>query len=237
MPCSNPRCPERLAILLMLVCFAAPAIAEQNWSVRLLGVKVGQMQLNWTQNANTYDATARFQTTGMAGALAKVRFNLHSKGTTAPTLVPLMYQEDMHTGQRQSAARVTFQNGKPAQVTGRLEQTKPSAPMVFSSPLDPMAALYESLHARPKEQLCKVDRQVFDGARLTHIRLIKRQTSGGDIICTGRYDRVAGYPAKAMAQADHFPIEITFQRQGPLWHPSRVKLKSLYGPVTLIRRD
>ena len=57
------------------LCAAEPA----RFAVQLLGVRIGQLEMSGRAGGGAYAARARFRTTGAAGLLARVRFDLAAR--------------------------------------------------------------------------------------------------------------------------------------------------------------
>lgn len=211
------------------------------FSVQALGVKVGNLHLTSEEaGPDQYAVAATFQTTGLAGALRRVGFTMKSHGTgRGLALSPLVYQEDMRTGRRSSSARLEYSGGVPQTSGGGqgVSDAVPADPAAQSGTLDPMTALYLVLRDQPRDQVCRLDRAVFDGARRTRVVLTRPVPADGGIDCVGRFIREAGYTPAQMAERRAFDLQLSY-RPGPggLLRLTRARVQSIHGPVLLIRR-
>ena len=217
------------------LCAAEPA----RFAVQLLGVRIGQLEMSGGAGGGAYAARARFRTTGAAGLLARVRFDLAADGATGGAvadggLVPAHYSEDMHTGRRRSASRLEAARGLLAPVGNRGTAAAPAPP---PGALDPMTALFAALRDQPEAALCRLDAPVFDGERHTRIRLTGRAVTADGIACSGTFSRVSGYSAGELAERRHFPLSVTYRRQGRLWRAMAAEVRTLHGKVRLVRVD
>lgn len=233
----SPRIRRYGLLAATVLLLAAPAQAQtqtERWSVRLLAVKIGELTLGQAQSANRYSAVAHFKTTGVAGTLAKVRFDMRGKGRMdGTTFVPSTYSETMHTGQRQSETTLAF----TAATLQQAQALRPHGIADIAALSGPLAAILNSLTSSEAPPSCAGARMVFDGARLTRLIWTGQTQTDESITCLGRYERIAGYTEKALQDADHFPISVTYQQVGAEWQAQRARVRSLYGKVSLHRRD
>ncbi len=200
---------------------AAPALsdsAQASFGVRLFGAPVGQMVLAKNANGSAYAAKGEFRTTGLAGLLARVRFTMSARGVGAmPDLRPRSYEEDVDTGYRTSAVRVSFAAG--------------------DARIDPLTGLIAALIDRDADKGCAFDGQTFDGKRAMRVRI--RPAAGGvgdSLTCSGLLTRLSGYTEAEMADAVSFPFTIRFERAGDRLVAMRADIDTIHGKVALLRR-
>lgn len=237
----NRKCPARAAVglaMALLLTPAATAAAEpQRYAVRAFGVRIGELTLDTREAGGAYAASARFRTTGLAGALAHVRFDMRSEGKLHPHLAPLSYVEQVETGRRSSDATLTFGSGGPTLSGGRAGAEGPAVPArLRRNTVDPMTALFAALRPRPRSALCDLDLAVFDGARLNRLTLARASEQAGTITCAGRFDRHAGYPPEEMARQPGFTVSLIFSGPQDRMQATRAEVETVHGPVTLILR-
>lgn len=197
---------------------AMPAGAETiAYQVRLSGVPIGKLEIVQSAGAGRYDANATFQTTGLVGAVAKVKFLMESDGTGAlPEIDPARYREDMNTGFRTSKTTLTFGSS--------------------DARVDPMSALYMVVGTRPLEAGCAVDRTTWDGVRQMRLQMSEASKTESTLVCNGYAARQKGYDPKEMKRAPGFPGTVTYERRGDMWVATKLTATSIHGPLTLLRK-
>ena len=234
------KCPERrgllpacaVALMLTTVAPAAGEVTKARFSVQAVGIKVGELHLEGEIVAEGYTARARFATTGLAGTMAPVRFDMAAYGSGR--FAPSGYREDIDTGTRQSTAQLAYSGGVPQLAGGRLGKQDPPAvaPKNLRGTVDPMTALFAVLRDRPADGFCDIDMAVFDGARLTRILL----ADAGNGECSGWFTRVAGYSTRELARFGRFRVRLFHGGHEGLMQVERVQVQTVHGPVTLLRR-
>jgi hypothetical protein len=204
-----------MRFVLVFVLLATPALAESHrYGVSMFGLAFGVMQLEVREGARDYALAARFRTTGVAGLLARVRFDMQATGrVTGPWLSSRTYREDVDTGRRVSSADLSFAAGD-----GRL---------------DLISALWMGLRDRPATLGCAFQAQTFDGTRELHVSLRPAGESATMVTCRGEVRRGAGYTAAELAQRRQFPIEASYRRVGELLRFHELKVHTLHGKATL----
>ena len=225
-----------LAIAAVLALLPPLAQADQHWSVHALGVRVGELTINMRETETRYTAKSRFQTTGLAGVLARIRFDIQAKGTRAgQSYAPATYRGDIHTGRRQSATALDFSGDIPRKTKGEHTPAVPIADAALKGAIDPMTMMWRVL--RDRADPCQLDGTQFDGTRLVAIRLLTARPNGDRLICEGEYHRLGGYTQEELDEITVTPLEVTFTRKGELWQAEQVWVKTRYGAATLKRRD
>ena len=240
MPCTCLKCPERpgrtlLAVAWMLI---APAVvgAEQLWSVHALGVKVGELRLQVQEDAEGYRLRSRFETTGVAASLARIRFDIRAEGLREGEVYrPVTYRGDIDTGRRQSATTLDFSGPAPRETTGTHRPAVPISDTALRGAIDPMTMMWRVLRDRPEP--CALDGTQFDGTRLVAIRLVRSEMDGDRLVCHGEYHRLGGYTAEELAEITVTPMIVTFERNGGNWRAVQVWVRTRHGPATVRRRD
>lgn len=212
---------------------AAGPLAER-FAVHALGFKVGELHLAGTLETRRYTVTSQFHTTGLAGALARVRFSMKAGGRRdGATFHPAFYVEDMDTGRRESRARLDFSG--PLVAAG---VAAPIGPDALRDVVDPLTAILMVLRDHPSPPDCTLRQRVFDGERLTELQLTRRDTADDMLSCGGSFRRLAGYPARDMARWPEFPLRIDYTPDPATGYhrATRIQVQTIYGPATLVRR-
>ncbi|NRB34925.1 MAG: DUF3108 domain-containing protein [Rhodobacteraceae bacterium] len=227
-----------LAAFCVALALPVSAMADQPvYAVRILGVKVGEMKLASQENANSYSVAASFNTTGLAGALSRVYFNVTAQGgKSGDRFVPSRYTEQMDTGERVENGALTWQGGLPRRDGERFEDSNQLPAAQVRGAVDPMTGLFIVARDRPAEALCNIDQKIYDGERLTKIVFTKRETRGDAVICSGRFQRLAGYSQDDLENNAIFPLTVTYRPAGDQMQMTEVRVKTIYGDATLNRR-
>jgi hypothetical protein len=205
-----------LGVLLALP--ASGENAQASFNVRLFGAPVGQMVLAKNAEGMAYAAKGEFRTTGLVGLLARVRFTMSARGVGAmPDLRPRSYEEDVDTGYRTSAVRVSF--------------------AASDARIDPLTGLIAALIDRDAAMGCAFDGRTFDGKRAMRIQIRPTAGSLDDVLtCAGHLTRLSGYTVDEMADAVSFPFSIRFERVGDRLVAKHAEIDTIHGKVALLRR-
>jgi hypothetical protein len=211
-----------LVAVLLLVFLALPARAGSGlaaqFEVRVFGLPVGALVIRRSDDgAGGYAGEGRFATTGVVGLLARVWFEMHSRGQMRRMeLAPRFYAEVMDTGKGPERSEAAFRPGD-----GRL---------------DPLAAILTDVAPRPVSAGCAANREIFDGVRTNRLILVEQSRADDAITCAGEYRRVAGYSAQELARQPGYRLSITYRVTGDQMMADRVQSASDFGAVTLLRR-
>ncbi|MEQ9695064.1 DUF3108 domain-containing protein [Shimia sp. SDUM112013] len=248
MPCRLRACPVSIPALprffrsalptaAVVVSLAGPATSEQLWSVHAFGVKVGELRVKMQETGSTYQGAGKFETTGLVGIVASIRFDAASNGRIGPDgYVPSRYEGHINTGKRVSETELLFSGGTPKEVSGKQDPAVPIQPTDLAGALDPMTLMWMTLRDLPAPPACTQDEKQFDGTRLARLRLTERIEDGAEITCAGSYDRLGGYTSEELAEMSRSPTSVTYRLEDGTWRASKVRLSSRHGPATLVRR-
>jgi len=247
MPRMTPFCLPRPAHLLLslLLCAAVgmPQAGQANsetqkWSVHAFGFKVGELDVAAQQTQSTFSGKGSFYTTGLAGALRRIRFTVQSQGAVRGSkITPARYDGYINTGKRVSETSLSFTGNLPRKTAGAQTPAAPISDQAKRGAIDPMTMMWLTLRNQKADKLCTLDQKQFDGTRLVRITLKSRQNGNGKVTCTGTYDRIGGYSADELAELKTSPLSIVYTPEGDLWRASEVHLTSSHGKAKLFRRD
>lgn len=216
--------PSRRDTLRMMLAFWASlslpmgAQADQadqiTFDVVLMGLKAGELQINGKIEGNGYGANGSLATTGILGALRKLRYDAAVWGSTSGTgFTPVRYEENADTPSRKSKSTMVYQGGTPVSVSREPPRTPRDTdldPKKQAGTVDPLTALYAVLRDVDRDQICTLSMQIFDGARRSMVTLDSPVPDGQQIRCSGEYRRVAGFKAKEMQEKSRFPFTLTY---------------------------
>lgn len=231
----------RAHVLLMILSFL-PAIgmAEQSrFALRALGVKVGELVLVSDLSASRYAVEGQLSTTGLAGAIKRVRFVLEARGRRkGARFSPVQYIEDMDTGRRISRVRLDYRNGiaraSGPKISDRGDYAVTDAQQ--RGAVDPLTGIFMVLRDQNPAELCTMRQKLFDGERLTEIALTRRIDENGKVRCVGAFTRLAGYPPGDLRTGSRFPVSVTYEPHDDVMRATRVDAQTIYGPAVVLRK-
>lgn len=233
--------PKRLCAVLLIVCMAPKMVQAEpdRFALRALGVKVGEMTLSADLDTTRYAVSGRLATTGLVGAVKRIKFVLQAEGRRNGTsFVPRHYVEDMDTGRREARVRLDYSNGV-ARASGP-EISNRGAHAVTDAQqrgaVDPLTAIFMVLRDQRPEDLCSLRQKIFDGERLTEIALTQRREIDGRVQCSGAFTRIGGYAPGDLRQGSQFPVKVTYAPAGPVMRALRVEAQTIYGAATVVRK-
>lgn len=250
MPCYLRACPERnipkarkyfraLRWAAAIVAISLPAQAEQLWSVHAFGFKVGELRVDMRETVQTYQGTGQFTTTGLAGILARIRFDVSAEGrVTSQSYQPAQYSGHIDTGKRISKTDLDFTGPVPKKTGGAQTSAVPIPPADLIGALDPMTMMWLSVQDRSAHDLCTQNRTQYDGTRLSRLTLTTRHDETVDkITCSGTYDRLGGYSPEELTEMSTSPASVMYRRSGDIWRAEQIRVRTRHGTATLIRQN
>jgi hypothetical protein len=228
-----------LALAVALLPAQAPAGQEQlRFDVLFRGLPVARIALTARDDGAVYAVAGRVETTGIAAAFRRVRFGMQAEGRWRGARPrPRRYAEDVDTGRRRSTVEMRFDGGRP-----RIVRQAPSpgpaavAPRDAAGHADPLSALWRLVRGGARDTLCDFALPVYDGARQSELAVAASETTSS-VHCRGRYTRLAGFPADAMAERPTFPFSAVYAERGGQYVLTEVEAMSLLGPIRIVRRD
>jgi hypothetical protein len=230
---------------ILALCMALPSAAPAEtyaFDVTLAGVRVADMTVSGEESAKIYRATARVQTRGLAGAVRPVRWDATVDGARkGARLAPSSFREEIDTGRRQTSARLTWKGGAPVVKeydSSEVIEVAAADPAALQGTVDPLTALYAGMRPVAPDAACRLAYEVFDGQRRTSVALAAPlPADGGGVACAGTYRRIAGFPARDLAERSRFAFRVIYRpRQDGLLHIDRIETDTLFGRAVLRRR-
>ena len=234
-----------LCLAALLIAPAMSAAEEREsifFDIRLAGIKAGELQIGARRAEDRYALAGRLESTGLVNMIRRVRYDARAEGRVRPGgLVPSFYEEDTHTGSRESSAVMAFRSGVP-----QVRETRPPKPpgpldvdpSTQGGALDPLTALYQVLRTVPEAEMCPERTRIFDGRRATMVTMTRVvDPDDGTRQCDGVYARVAGFSEEDLRERRYFPFKLTYRPlDGGHWRVERLDVTSLYGKARLVRR-
>ena len=230
----------RLAVLLILLLpgLAAAETARATFDIYVSGIRAGVIAVAGEERGGRYAVAGRLESAGVVGALRRVRYDAEVRGRVAGTdFNPERYAETFRNGRERSRKTMTYERGTPAVRTDDDPDEDDLDPATQGGTVDPLTAIWGVLRDTPEAQACGFRTAIFDGARRSEVVLAPQRRSAGEIVCAGRYRRVAGYSKEDMAERARFPFRLTYGPAGNgRWQVERIEMQTIFGGSTMIRR-
>lgn len=233
---------KHLILTLGLSILAGAGAAQESvgrYSAHALGVKVGDMTLSGKVTDSQYGVSGKFVTSGLAAAVAGVRFDMTSSGSRkGGRFIPKSYSEDVNTGKRESRVKLRWSGGVAKASGSAIGDRGPYAVTASQQKgaVDPLTAMFMVLRDQPAEGVCNIRQKIYDGERLTEVVLNKKSGSGDKITCKGVFRRVAGYSPEDLSERSSFPLTVNYEKAGALMRATRFTAETIYGKAQIRRR-
>ncbi|MEM9524210.1 MAG: DUF3108 domain-containing protein [Pseudomonadota bacterium] len=236
-----------LFFLTCTICLCLPATAtaarrdEARFDIYLRGIKAGVLALSGSDNGQAYAVAGRLESTGLIGAIVKVRYDAKSKGRiTRQGFSPRSYFEKTTGSARNSEVSMTYRSGVPrVERINSSKKTGPNAvdPATQKGTLDPMTTIYGALRDVSRAEVCNYNIRMFDGKRVSRVRLSNPAPRGEGFVCAGEYRRIAGFSDKEMAERQRFPFTLSYDKIGnDLYRVTGIRMITTFGNAVLSRR-
>ncbi|WP_245826435.1 DUF3108 domain-containing protein [Rhodobacter aestuarii] len=202
----------------LLGALAQPVAADQTdhiaFDVVLKGIKAGELVIDGKIQGNRYGVRGVMQTTGLAGAIKKIRYDASADGTfSRGRFSPRSTAVSAQRGNSRSKNAVIYNAGVPSSVIHEPPRTPRSSdvdPAKQGGTIDPLTALYAVLRDVDRDEACKLKVTMFDGTKRSQVALSSPQAAGDGVVCSGEYRRLAGFSDKDMAEKTRFPFTLTY---------------------------
>lgn len=220
---------------------AAQVRTDAEFVVKLYGATLARIRLNGETTATGYDVTGTLSTSGLARALSNTSYDGASTGRRSGNgFAPARYDELVVEGDKRKDGALVYASGVPRPV-GYKAETRGEGALEVSTQgdtVDPLTAIFMVLRDQPADEVCPPLRQyVFDGERRSVIELKRTSESEDEIVCSGQFKRVKGYPRDEYSDKRKvFPLEVTYQRAGDVMQVQNMSLQTDYGQGWLVRR-
>jgi hypothetical protein len=225
----------------LLACPGAGRAAsdEATFDFYVSGIPVGKMSLATTRTPTAYTSKSRIEAAGVVGMLLTFFYDGRSSGQIAAdgTVVPVRFEAHSKTPRTDRRSAIDWQNGTPVSVKVNPPRKKAPDPAKQAGTLDPVSAGFAILRDRPQAELCDETLMVFDGSRLSRLRLDAAKSKGDTITCAGNYARIEG-EAHTLSSQREFPFQLVFSKlpngDGRL---ERIETDTSFGRAVLERRS
>ncbi len=244
----NQKSPKRRAItlvaMLLCLCTLTPARADDRgvYDVLLGSVPVGVFAFSGVEARGRYSLAGQLRTTGLIGAVTNVRYDAKTVGRVqGRRFVPSVYEEQATIGNRKTDLTITYRNGVP--LPPRFSPPRENGrsgvePAEQGDALDLLSALYILFRETPSSELCSFRTFIFDGVRRTGLTLQALRRSPTEVVCRAEYRRIEGFSVAELRRRETFDFQLVYTPVGGgLWQVDRADLESVYGVVSLKKRD
>ncbi|WP_298436017.1 DUF3108 domain-containing protein [uncultured Jannaschia sp.] len=204
--------------LALLVLIASPARAETiRFDLVLRGVTGGQVALAADVAGGRYAVTGRAQGTGVVGTLVRYSYEGSATGELVAGAPRSERYVEVETGRRgRFETTTTFTGGRvvSAVVAPTPERDPWDIDPVGQRGIDPLSALWDLTRTVPADGVCTRGWNLFDGQRLSRLKLSGWRVVDGRSICDATYTRIAGYSPDELSRRDGTRFTITYAPVG-----------------------
>jgi hypothetical protein len=235
----------RLVAAALFALALTPAHAQQmrqdaRFDVEIRGLKVGVLSFAGVENGGSYAVSGTMQSTGLAGAVRKMRYDAKVTGRiNGSGFAPARYEQSGGSGSRYTEEVVVWQAGLP-----KIEKREPprearptdADPAQQRGTVDTLTALYATLRDVAPGQECKSSVIMYDGRYRMQLKIAAAKADGAAVSCSGEYVRLAGFSPEDMAERTRFPFTLRYEPSGDRMRVTEVAMTSLWGKARLVRR-
>ncbi len=228
-----------LALALFAGAEARAASEDATFNFYVSGISVGKMSLDTTQTPTTYTAKSRIEAAGVIGMLLTFFYDGQSSGQIKAdgTIVPSKFQARSKTPRTDRTSSIDWKNGAPVNVSVIPPRKTSPDPAKQAGTLDPISAGFAILRDRPRDELCDKTLMVYDGSRLSRLRLDPETDAGDTITCVGNYARIEG-EAHTLSNQREFPFTLVFSKQPDgMGRLEKIQTDTGFGRAVLERRS
>jgi hypothetical protein len=208
-------------------------------SVSVAGIRVGAATFAFEQSGARYNAATRIDTAGIVGVFADFFFDGQASGRfgSGGKVVPELFTATSKSPRALRKSRIEWKNGTPVEVSVEPPRDSAPDPADQGGTLDPVSASLRLLRDAPVGEICNTTVMVYDGSRVSRLKLAAPVEADGRLVCTGAYARLKG-EASSMVGAREFPFTITFARaEGGMATLERIEAPTNFGQAVVARMD
>jgi uncharacterized protein DUF3108 len=226
-----------LALGLALVSGGTAEAGESHFDFYIAGIRVGALTLGAEQVGDSYSATGRIDTAGIAGLL-DFFFDGQAAGSLGRNgkVVPIRFAATSKSPRALRHTLIEWEDGTPVKVSVEPPRDSAPDPAQQAGTLDPVSASFRLLRDAPADAICDTTLDVFDGSRRSRLRLAPPVETADGLICDGAYARLEG-EGHSLADLREFPFRIVFRRNGGgLAQLERIEAPTSFGSAVIERR-
>ena len=194
---------------------ATAATETRQFSISISGIRAGELTLSAARNGTSYEAGSSIRSTGLLGAVARIRYDGSSTGRIARdgSLVPERHVARSRSTRSERETEIVFENGQPARVTVTPPRSNQVDPAAQAGTVDPVTAAFGLLLNDRAESVCNQRIDLFDGSRRSQIVVGRAEQRDGRLVCNGVYTQVAG-EAHAVADRRETGFRLIYRPNG-----------------------
>jgi hypothetical protein len=219
---------------------ASRAAADRSsFSFSIAGIRVGAASFEFQEAGGRYNASTRIDTAGVVGMIADFFFDGQSSGRLAAggAVVPQLFTAPTKSPRPLRKSRMVWKDGTPVKVSVEPPRDSAPDPAEQAGTLDPVSASLRLLRDAPADEICNTTVMVYDGSRVSRLKVAPPVEKDGRLVCAGAYARLKG-EASSMVGAREFPFSITFARAaGGMATLERIEAPTNFGQAVVARMD
>ncbi|WP_415233601.1 DUF3108 domain-containing protein [Pseudorhodobacter sp.] len=238
----------RIAALVLALGAAMPSTASADrvedkatFDVVIRGISAATLAFSALEDGNRYAVSGLLKSAGIAAMFRKISYTGTARGAVSGTrYTPSSYVEDSDNGKKKSTSKMTYTRGVPSAVQytpAREGRDKDVDPATMGGTVDTLTALYAILRDVDAGQECKINLKMYDGRYVSSIAIAKPQAKKDAVLCSGQYQRIAGFKPEEMAERTTFPFTLTYQPAGNgRMRVTEIAMETIYGKAAMKRR-
>ena len=203
------------------------------------GINVGKMSLDTSQTGTSYSSRSRIEAAGVLGMLLTFYYDGQASGQIKAdgSVVPSRFEAHSKTPRSDRRSSIDWKGGAPVKVSVDPPRKHPPDPTKQAGTLDPISAGFAILRDRPADDLCDKTLMVYDGSRVSRLRLDPEKDAGDTITCVGNYARIEG-EAHTLSGQREFPFTLIFSKQpNGIGRLEKIQTDTSFGRAVLERRS
>ncbi|MEM1360715.1 MAG: DUF3108 domain-containing protein [Pseudomonadota bacterium] len=232
-----------LALCLPALLLVTPATSDEGaFTVSLAGIRAGIIAFSGEETGGgRYTARGSARSSGLVGSVLDISIDTVAIGRVdGNTYRPSNYRQTGKEGDNVRDMKFTYRGGVPA-VTRTPPRELPdhvARPANQAGTIDPTTTAFAMLRDRPRDLLCELNVDLYDGRRRANIRYTELKSGrNGGFVCKGEYRREQGFTPEELAERPFWPFSVIYTPLGnDLYRVAEVRVPTTFGPVRLRRR-
>ena len=152
-------------------------------------------------------------------------------------VVPQLFTATSKSPRALRKSRIEWKDGTPVKVSVEPPRNSAPDPAEQGGTLDPVSASLRLLRDAPVSEICNTTVMVYDGSRVSRLKVAAPVEKDGRLVCDGAYARLKG-EASSMVGAREFPFSITFGRTADgMATLERIEAPTNFGQAVVARMD
>lgn len=225
------------ALLALAAAALASPVGAASFDFSIAGIRIGELSLDIEQAGEKYTAITRIDTTGIVGIFTDLYFDGQATGQLEPDgdVMPQLFVATSKSPRATRHSRIEWEEGTPVMVTVDPPRSSAPDPAEQTGTLDPVSASVRLLRDAPADDICGTTVNVFDGSRLSQLKVAAPVEEDGRLVCDGTFSRIEG-EAHSMTDRPEFPFALVFDRTGDgIAHLQRIEAPTNFGQAVIAR--